>query len=335
MRSRGMNAWLVAATLAVAFATASAHAGEDDARKRGLRTIDRIIVTEPLPPVADEPRLDFAAAPGVLAWTHTTITTDAGARGVLAVGEPSQGLLVWLMLTALIAAGGWLGWSQQGAVVTRLKARFAGVSWADRVVDSVTAAFAAAAARLRRTVAPAGAGAGAGYTTEVIDARLARVTDVVAAMGRALPLREVLEDELGRVRQRLATARASGDGAARGRLAAPAFRVLMRDLERIERIASSARRSIAGETTDPAVTMPASARQAYEVLGINANVTDATLKKILDALRMSWHPDLAGDDDDRRLREERIKQINIAGELIAAERRSSPRASVADAAVAP
>ena len=48
------------------------------------------------------------------------------------------------------------------------------------------------------------------------------------------------------------------------------------------------------------------------VLGVNAEVSAGVLKKIVDALRMSWHPDHARSEDDRRLREERIRQINIA-----------------------
>ena len=42
----------------------------------------------------------------------------------------------------------------------------------------------------------------------------------------------------------------------------------------------------------------------------------AAIKKIVDGLRMSWHPDHADGEDDRRVRELRLKQINAAWELI-------------------
>ena len=46
----------------------------------------------------------------------------------------------------------------------------------------------------------------------------------------------------------------------------------------------------------------------------------AALKKIVDGLRQSWHPDLARDDADRALRELRSKQINAAWDLLQSQR---------------
>ncbi len=72
-----------------------------------------------------------------------------------------------------------------------------------------------------------------------------------------------------------------------------------------------------------ATTLPRTASEAYEVLGVNAEVSAGVLKKIVDALRMSWHPDHARDADDRVLREDRIRQINIAWDLINANREAA------------
>ncbi len=44
------------------------------------------------------------------------------------------------------------------------------------------------------------------------------------------------------------------------------------------------------------------------------------MKKIVDGLRLSWHPDLAKDEADRQLREYRLKQINAAWDLIQGKR---------------
>jgi DnaJ-class molecular chaperone len=38
---------------------------------------------------------------------------------------------------------------------------------------------------------------------------------------------------------------------------------------------------------------------------------------------MTWHPDHARDEQDRLLREDRIKQINIAWELISDKRQAA------------
>ncbi len=64
--------------------------------------------------------------------------------------------------------------------------------------------------------------------------------------------------------------------------------------------------------------MPASTPEALAVLGmgVTSDGNLASLKKIIDGLRMNWHPDLARDDTDRRTRELRLKQINAAWEIL-------------------
>jgi DnaJ-class molecular chaperone len=51
-----------------------------------------------------------------------------------------------------------------------------------------------------------------------------------------------------------------------------------------------------------------------------------TLKKAVKRLRRTWHPDLAKDSEDRRYRERKLKQINVAWDVIcgkSAERRTT------------
>ena len=55
-------------------------------------------------------------------------------------------------------------------------------------------------------------------------------------------------------------------------------------------------------------------------MGVSPDATEAAIKKVVDGLRQSWHPDLAQTDADRRLREFRMKQINAAWDLIAGKR---------------
>lgn len=152
-----------------------------------------------------------------------------------------------------------------------------------------------------------------------VKALLQQTEEVVAALKGGGPLREVLRSELKLVRQALknveAAARDSSeeDDQSAARSAAH-YRALVRELERIRRIAESAAASLS--SARPAGSLPRTTSEAYAVLGVNPDVSASVLKKIVDALRMSWHPDHARDDDDRKVREDRMRQINIAWELI-------------------
>lgn len=147
-----------------------------------------------------------------------------------------------------------------------------------------------------------------------------QVETSVGALKSAGPLRETLLEELKSIRQRLAPLKhTDSDELQRARSSAN-LRNIVRDLERIRRIAESAAISLPGSGQASREAVPKTVAEAYELLGINASVSEATLKKIVDGLRMSWHPDLARDDADRDLREERTKCINIAWDLIKGKR---------------
>ena len=51
-------------------------------------------------------------------------------------------------------------------------------------------------------------------------------------------------------------------------------------------------------------------------MGVTPDATQAAIKRIVDGLRLNWHPDYARDDADRQLRELRLKQINAAWEIL-------------------
>lgn len=70
--------------------------------------------------------------------------------------------------------------------------------------------------------------------------------------------------------------------------------------------------------------IPRTRAEALEVLGMGLapDINEAAIKKIIDGLRMSWHPDHARDDADRATRELRLKQINAAWDIIAGPRPS-------------
>jgi hypothetical protein len=140
----------------------------------------------------------------------------------------------------------------------------------------------------------------------------------VAQLKGAGPLRDVLQSELKHLRERLSNVEAGAREGVPPASTGPHYRALVRELERIRRIAESAAASLSGGR--PSTTLPRTTSEAYDVLGVNADVSEDVLKKIVDALRMSWHPDHARDEEDRRAREERIRQINVAWDLITSKR---------------
>jgi hypothetical protein len=90
--------------------------------------------------------------------------------------------------------------------------------------------------------------------------------------------------------------------------------------QRIIGIAEAARTSF---SVHPAALEVITTRlEAYAFLGVNASASEAALKRAVNALRECWHPDLATGEEDRRLREIRIKQINVAWDLITGKQMS-------------
>jgi hypothetical protein len=68
---------------------------------------------------------------------------------------------------------------------------------------------------------------------------------------------------------------------------------------------------------DP-TSIPRNRPEALTILGmgVTPDATQAAIKRIVDGLRLSWHPDHAKDDGDRQVRELRLKQINAAWEIL-------------------
>jgi hypothetical protein len=155
-----------------------------------------------------------------------------------------------------------------------------------------------------------------------VAALLEQTDEATQGLKGAGPLRDVLLGELGQVRNRLANLdKLSAKGELPTDRSAPQYRALVRELDRIRRIVDSAAASLSNSRK--ATTLPRTTSEAYEVLGVNAEVSEGVLKKIVDALRMSWHPDHARDESDRLLREDRIRQINIAWDLINGKREAA------------
>jgi len=80
--------------------------------------------------------------------------------------------------------------------------------------------------------------------------------------------------------------------------------------------------SNAGTVAELGDRMPQTRAEAMQLLGIGVAPTasEAAIKKIVDGLRQSWHPDHAKNETDRAVRELRSKQINAAWELLRSQR---------------
>jgi hypothetical protein len=68
------------------------------------------------------------------------------------------------------------------------------------------------------------------------------------------------------------------------------------------------------------VPMPTTYAEALDVLGAAPDAALDAIKKIVDGMRQSWHPDLARTEFDRRVRLRRMQQINVAWDLVSQHR---------------
>ena len=66
--------------------------------------------------------------------------------------------------------------------------------------------------------------------------------------------------------------------------------------------------------------IPRTREEACRVLGASPDAGEPAIRKIVEGLRQSWHPDLAASEADRQLREQRTTQINVAWEILSGKR---------------
>jgi len=85
-------------------------------------------------------------------------------------------------------------------------------------------------------------------------------------------------------------------------------------------VASSVPTASDSLTVAPDFPVPSSYEQALDVLGVSPDSSLAAIKKIVDGLRLSWHPDHARSEADRLYRESRSRQINVAWDLVSEHR---------------
>jgi hypothetical protein len=145
--------------------------------------------------------------------------------------------------------------------------------------------------------------------------QLLHATEVVLRrLDSAPPLQGVLRQEVAVIAQRLELTERADGTPIDGRQRQVRHKTAIRELYRIVKIAEGACESFASR--GQASALPQTREAALHLIGVNPDVEPAILKKVVDALRLSWHPDHARDEEDRLRREERTKQINVAWDLI-------------------
>ncbi len=66
--------------------------------------------------------------------------------------------------------------------------------------------------------------------------------------------------------------------------------------------------------------LPATMSEALDVLGVDPAASREMIRSTVTRLRRALHPDYALDEEDRTLRERRLKQINVAWEIVSGKR---------------
>jgi hypothetical protein len=275
------------------------------------------VSTQDLSPDSVLDQREYISRTAAPAWvTEVRADSASGATGsnALRLAGSLATVLALLMSASLVAARRWL------SPLTRLfpsTASFDALRLrvderAREIGDDIRKRFSQALKSL--TSAPDGPPDELANAFLVLEARLAESDLRVASMEQGMLLRSVLASELQNIRARVADVKRQKNRRAPAQSAAM-VRSLLRELERISRISQSAEREPVNATAD-SIRMPQSIAEAYRVLGMNADAAPPVAKKLVDALRMSWHPDHARDEDDRQRREDRMKQINAAWDMI-------------------
>lgn len=151
------------------------------------------------------------------------------------------------------------------------------------------------------------------------EALLDIVRQIIADHVPAGAFRDVLVADCAAISARLDGPELIG-ALAQGRLdlVHPIYAQAIVDLERARTLASIEHQRFL-EAADGPQRTPTTVEEACVFLGTNPRASVSVVKKVVDALRQNWHPDLAVDELDRVAREERMKRINAAWDLVRAD----------------
>ena len=265
-------------------------------------------------------------APGPNSTWNTVVKSEMqpeAGNGALRVGITVAGLMMVLLAASLAAAG---RWREFAFALEDFSHTFA--AFLQAAVATIVTLWHAIVHRVKVIAASWQHGMASRDDESIanalmmLQARLAETELSVATLPTDMLLREVLNAELTKARDRIDTVERDNGRWAPDKVSGH-IRGLVRELDRIARIAQSAVQSAASGFRGDETEVPRSVVEAYQVLGLNSNAAPEVAKKLVDALRMSWHPDYAEDEGDRRRRENRMKQINAAWDIVNGRREAA------------
>ncbi len=260
----------------------------------------------PRPELAIRPAAEPAPAqPEVASWLTVVERSDAVPTSVTS-GYVIAGALVVTLVAALVTVG--LAARKSDLLRARFRHRLRRLGNARRPRSELPSDPAAAACRDLEDIAMA---------------EIARAAEQAARLATS-PLRRALHAEIERQRRRIGALAARADGKpADWDTLRRRFETAAADAARLRKIVDDAARSLDDRATVRQPAEPVDRLSAYEVLGASPDVSERVLKKLVEALRACWHPDLARDEPDRRRREQRIKEINVAWDIISGKRQEA------------
>jgi hypothetical protein len=265
-------------------------------------------------------------------WVTVVEAEDLSDRPDQASASPALTFATWFAALIALSAAGWFGWQNRALIPAKLVPAQAFAQFAQftpfatgQHVETLRKAATGFAAKMQKrierpeTTEPVSSDPLIANAAANVSQLLQQTERTVANLTGATPLRDMLQQELASVKSRLAAAESTTPDGQAGMLKLVAqFRTMNRDLDQIQRIAASAIISLSGIRRS--FSLPKTRAEALEVLNAPADVSETVLKRLVDVQRQSWHPDLCKDDADRLVREERIKQINVAWDLITGKR---------------
>ncbi len=151
----------------------------------------------------------------------------------------------------------------------------------------------------------------------------------VLKLDETAPIRAHLLQELRKVEQQLSrdvNAQSMTKGALTTEMTGAYWKLLrqrlrrtIRDLDRIVATANAAIETLgSNEGLEPRI--PKTREEALLVLGASQGADGEVLNRLVKALRQCWHPDLALSDADRKYRDARLTQINVAYDILTGRR---------------
>jgi hypothetical protein len=93
--------------------------------------------------------------------------------------------------------------------------------------------------------------------------------------------------------------------------------LIISELQKIKNAAAGGKSFVHDEAIKHDGEMPTCLEDAYAVLNVHAGTSKEVIKKLVTALRQTWHPDHTNDVNEKKFRTTKTQQINVAWKIVA------------------